>query len=264
MKAGARSAEYILKLLSGEEVKEPETISDGAIYSRFDQSVCIEEGKGKISAVIFDLDDTLYPERAYVRSGYAAVAQYLGHPEYADKLFGYFEEGKNAFDELIAYMSENDPGEKPELSALLEVYREHKPQISLYPEMEKAIDSLKAKGIKIGIITDGRISGQKNKIKALGLDEKVDEIIITDELGGIQFRKPCDIAFRIMQTRWRLPFEEILYVGDNPAKDFVAPMQLGMKSLYFKNPEGLYSRDITSMLFESNDMKSIVEKLGAC
>lgn len=264
MKAGARSAEYILKLLSGEEVKEPETISDGAIYSRFDQSVCIEEGNGKISAVIFDLDDTLYPERDYVRSGYAAVAQYLGHPEYADKLFGYFEEGKNAFDELIAYMSENDPGEKPELSALLEVYREHEPQISLYPEMEKAIDSLKAKGIKIGIITDGRISGQKNKIKALGLDEKVDEIIITDELGGIQFRKPCDIAFRIMQTRWRLPFEEILYVGDNPAKDFVAPMQLGMKSLYFKNPEGLYSRDITSMLFESNDMKSIVEKLGAC
>ena len=34
-----------------------------------------------------------------------------------------------------------------------------------------------------------------------------------------------------------------------------------MKSLYFKNEEGLYSRDVTSMLFEANDMKSVVEKL---
>ena len=96
------------------------------------------------------------------------------------------------------------------------------------------------------------------------IESGVDEIIITDELGGIQFRKPCDIAFRILQTRWRLPFEEIMYVGDNPAKDFVAPMQLGMKSLYFKNEEGLYSKDVSSMLFEPNDMKSIVEKLSEC
>ena len=259
MKAGARSAEYILKLLSGDEVKEPEKISNGAIYSRFDQSVCIEEGNGKVSAVIFDLDDTLYPEKAYVKSGYKAVADYLGHPEYADKLYGYFEEGKNAFDELLSEIGKED-----ELAKVIEIYREHKPEISLYPEMEKLIDALKAKGIKVGIITDGRPNGQRNKIAALGLDKKADEIIITDELGGIQFRKPCDIAFRILQTRFRLPFEEIVYVGDNPTKDFVAPMQLGMKSVYFKNEEGLYSKDVTSVLFEANDMKNVVDKLSAC
>jgi FMN phosphatase YigB (HAD superfamily) len=58
------------------------------------------------------------------------------------------------------------------------------------------IEELKRKGIKVGIITDGRPEGQRNKLEALGLD--VDDVIITDELGGIQFRKPCDIAFRIM------------------------------------------------------------------
>ncbi len=258
MKAGARSAEYILRLLSGEEVKEPEHISDGAIYSRFDQSVCIEEGDGRVSAVIFDLDDTLYPERAYVKSGYKAVAEYLGNPGYADKLYGYFEEGKNAFDELLSEIGKED-----ELAKVLEIYREHKPEISLYPEFEKLIDALKSKGIKIGIVTDGRPDGQRNKIASLGLDRKADEVIITDELGGIQFRKPCDIAFRILQTRFRLPFEEILYVGDNPTKDFVAPMQLGMKSLYFKNDEGLYSKDVTSMLFAPNDMKGIIDKIIA-
>ena len=77
-------------------------------------------------------------------------------------------------------------------------------------------------------------------ILALCLRKYVDDIIITDELGGEQFRKPNDIAFRIMQNRWRLPFEQIVYVGDNVNKDFQAPRQLGMKFIYFKNPDGLY------------------------
>ena len=256
MKAGARSAQYILQLLSKEEVKAPENIEDGAIYSRFDQSVCIEEGNGRIRAVIFDLDDTLYPEKAYVRSGYRAVAEYLGNPSYADKLWQYFEEGKPAFDCLL-----DDIGRKDELQKVIEVYRKNDPDISMYPEMERVIDTLKERNVKIGIITDGRVEGQKNKLKVLGLDKKADEIIITDELGGIQFRKPCDIAFRILQTRFRLPFEEIVYVGDNPTKDFTAPMQLGMKSLFFDNPEGLYSKGVTSVLFKPNTMEGVVEKL---
>lgn len=68
----------------------------------------------------------------------------------------------------------------------------------------------------------------------------IDDIIITDELGGPQFRKPCDIAFRIMQNRWRLPYEQIVYVGDNPNKDFQACRQLGMRWKYLRNEDGLY------------------------
>ena len=97
---------------------------------------------------------------------------------------------------------------------------------------------LKEKGIKVGIITDGRPEGQRKKIKALGL--KVDDVIITDELGGAQFRKPCDISFRILVTRWQLNPADVVYVGDNLAKDFQAPQQLGMRSLWFNNADGLY------------------------
>ena len=93
------------------------------------------------------------------------------------------------------------------------------------------------------ILTDGRPEGQRNKLRALGLESLADDILITDELGGPQFRKPCDIAFRILQTRWRLPAAEIVYVGDNPVKDFQAPRQLGMKCLRVDNPEGLYARE---------------------
>ena len=232
MKAGARSAEAILKLMDGEQ-NEEHRIADGAVYSRFDQSVCITEGKGQIKGVIFDLDDTLYSEKDYVRSGYKAVSDYLGGG-YEEKLWSFFEAGKPAIDELLKEL-----GREEEKETTLCVYRYHKPDIHPYPGVTEMIANLKDKGIKVGIITDGRPDGQRNKLEALGLE--VNDVIITDELGGTQFRKPCDIAFRIMMTRWRLNPADIIYVGDNPAKDFQAPQQLGMRSIFFKNDSGLYS-----------------------
>lgn len=232
MKAGARSAEAILKLMDGEEVSYCTDIADGAIYSRFDQSVCITEGKSNVKGIIFDLDDTLYSEKEYVKSGYKAVSDYLGCG-YEEKLWDYFEAGKPAIDEML-----KEIGREDEKAEVLKVYRSHKPDIHPYSGVAEMIAVLKAKGIKVGIITDGRSEGQHNKLKALGLD--IDDVIITDELGGIQFRKPCDIAFRIMAIRWRLNPADIVYVGDNPAKDFQAPQQLGMRSLYFQNQDGFY------------------------
>ena len=234
MKAGARSAEAILKLMDGEEVEEQE-IADGAIYSRFDQSVCIDEGKGsQIKGVIFDLDDTLYSEKEYVKSGFRAVSDYLGGG-YEAKLWSLFEDKKPAIDDLLKEL-----GRENEKARALEVYRSHKPTISLYPGLAEMIEEQKKKGIKVGIITDGRPEGQRNKINALGLDALVEDIIITDELGGAQFRKPCDIAFRIMQNRWRIPYEQMIYVGDNMSKDFQAPRQLGMQWRFLENKDGLY------------------------
>ena len=126
-----------------------------------------------------------------------------------------------------------------EKNDVLNINRSHKPEIHLNPVVADMIKELDEKGIKVGIITDGRPEGQRNKLEALRL-QNID-FIITDELGGVQFRKPCDIAFRIMATRWKLPYEQIVYVGDNPNKDFQASRQLGMKSICFKNADGIYT-----------------------
>lgn len=237
MKAGASSAEIILKMLSDKEYADESSIADGAIYSRYDQSVCISNEKNRqpILGYIFDLDDTLYSEKQYVKSGYKAVAQFLGNETFAERMWNYFENGKKPIDELLEELGCNE-----KKTACLEIYRSHIPEITLYEGVMETIEQLKKDGNKVGIITDGRSMGQRKKIRALGLENKVDDIIITDELGGEQFRKPCDISFRIMQRRWRIPFENIVYVGDNINKDFMAPKQLGMQSIYMRNKDGLY------------------------
>lgn len=243
MKAGADSPEAVMRLMLGEELAyQDKGIRDGAVYSRFDQSICIAcesrhiEGKSrKISGVILDLDDTLYSEKQYVRSGFRAIAKWLGLDDAEDKLWDYFLSGKPAVDELLREL-----GKQAQKEQCLRVYREQVPEIELYEGAEALIRKLKEAGIFVGIITDGRAEGQRNKLSALGLDRLITDVIITDELGGERFRKPNDIAFRIMQCRWGIPFEEMIYIGDNLNKDFQAPRQLGMRSLYFENEDGLY------------------------
>lgn len=178
-----------------------------------------------IDLVLFDLDDTLYSEKDYVKSGFKAVDSKL-----FDKLWEAFEKGLPVFDSVI-------PERKEEA---LKIYRNHIPDISLYSGVTDMLGRIRKSGKHLGIITDGRPEGQRAKIKALGLEGLVDKIIVTDELGGSEFRKPNKLAFELMQSYFNVPFDKIVYIGDNLKKDFVAPELLGMKAIFFKNPDGLY------------------------
>ena len=192
----------------------------------------------KHAVVLFDLDDTLYSEKDYVRSGYAEIARhYKSISSMEDKLWNAFENNKQA----INYVLEQEGLLSCEAVDLcLGIYRNHQPNISLYPDAEELLVFLKEHGVRLGMITDGRPEGQRAKISALGVEHYFDKIIVTDELGGVPFRKPNPIAFEQMQAFFNVPYESMVYVGDNTQKDFVAPKLLGMSSVYFNNPDGLY------------------------
>ena len=203
--------------------------------------------------MIFYLDDTLYSEKYYVKSGCKAVASYIGKEEVADRFRSNFINGLPMFDEYLEQI-----GSLELKTEFLKIYRSHKPEIHLYEGVLELIKYLKNNGIKVGIITDGRPEGQRNKIAALGLDKLIEDIIITDELGGLQFRKPNDIAFRIMQCRWRIPYEQLIYVGDNPKKDFQAVRQLGMEGIYFENADGIY-KDLVNIYEGMPKVNSVLQ-----
>ena len=192
-----------------------------------------------LKAIIFDLDDTLYSEKEYVKSGFKAVSKVFPE-EFMDvenKLWNAFEKKLSAIDYVLINegIFTNQLKEK-----CLAVYRHHFPNIHLYDTVEDILITLRKKGLKIGIITDGRPEGQRAKIKALNLEKYVDYIIVTDELGGIEYRKPNEISYNIMKNYFSLDYKDICYVGDNINKDFIAPQKLGMKSIWFRNPDGLY------------------------
>lgn len=185
-----------------------------------------------IETVIFDLDDTLYSEKDYVRSGFRRISECLGNVSLENELWAVFERGGKPIDEVL---KARGLLEKKELA--LHAYRFQTPDISLYPGVQDMLARLRVTK-KVGIITDGRPEGQRAKIKALGLS--VDKLIITDEMGGIEYRKPNPAAYEKMQTVFHTEYHEMAYIGDNIAKDFVAPQRLGMRCIHFINPDGLY------------------------
>lgn len=190
-----------------------------------------------IDAVIFDMDDTLYSEKEYVKSGYNAIEkEFIEIANMSQKLWKAFLNNKNTIDYVLEQEGLLTEENK---SKALEIYRNHIPNIHLYDGIEDMLTQLK-KTKKIGLITDGRPIGQRNKIKALNLEKYINEIIVTDELGGVEFRKPNTKAFELMQEKLKIPFEKMVYIGDNINKDFIAPEKLGMQTIHFRNEDGLY------------------------
>ena len=197
-----------------------------------------------LSVFVFDLDDTLYSEKMYVRSGYKAIANLLQNVSNAEeRLWNFFQQKKTAINELLL---EEKIYSKELEKKCVEVYRNNTPTLCLYPHVSETLSVIREKKKLLGLITDGRPAGQRAKIKALGIEDLFDEVIITDELGGINMRKPSPVAFEDMQKRLSqkekrsIPFKEMCYVGDNIHKDFIAPAQLGMKAFFFNNPDSLY------------------------
>lgn len=190
-----------------------------------------------LEVVVFDMDDTLYSEKEYVRSGYAAIAKFFPQIHDAEnKLWSLFEAGVPAIDVFL----KNEGLYSDEMKQqCLYAYRFHQPKIHLYPGVHEMLCSLKER-YRLGLITDGRPEGQRAKIQALQIEKLFDNIIVTDELGGIECRKPNTLAFQKMQEFFGTEYTQMCYVGDNLGKDFLAPQELGMTAIYFKNADGMY------------------------
>ncbi len=198
-----------------------------------------------IKAVVFDLDDTLYPEADYVKSGFHAVGSEIEKRfkiTNADKiLFEYFKkDNSDAYGRLL-----HDYGKEftqADIDKLVDTYRTHTPKITLSKETKNTLLELRQHGFKLGIITDGRPYQQHAKIEALGLKDLVDEIIITDELGGIEYRKPKPAAFFKMCELLNVFPEEMIYVGDNPKKDFAIKKYLPIRTVQLLSC-GIYAEE---------------------
>lgn len=208
------------------KIKEIEKITDVVYYLN------------GLKALIFDLDDTLYSEKEYVRSGFKKVGEFLSDiPDVEKKLWKYFENGKSAIDELLMHEGIYTETLKEEC---LKLYRFQSPSIHLYPGVAQMLLNLNKSGYLLGIITDGRPEGQKAKVDALRIRAYMNKIVITDELGGVKARKPNPAAFYFIQKELGISYQEMCYIGDNIKKDFIAPEQLGMQCIWFRNPDGLY------------------------
>ncbi len=184
--------------------------------------------------IVTDLDDTLYPEIEFVHSGFRAVCKYLNSTFQIDPEEGYeimLRELKTTgrgkvFDAVLVQHGINTISNRKKC---LSVYRSHQPELKLYPEAERFLKRFS--NYRKYVITDGNIRVQRNKLRALKLQEHFVKTIPTYQY-GIQYSKPSVFCFeKILQWEGgKLP-GQLVYIGDNPKKDFVSLNKIGAKTI---------------------------------
>lgn len=187
-----------------------------------------------MNTILFDLDNTLYPERTYVESGFKEVSNYLSKKynlnddeTYNIILDIFNEHGRGKTFNLL--LDELDLNKQEDVLNLVYIYRYHFPNIKPYEDSLHVLSKLKV-NFKLGLITDGRVFVQKRKVDALDIGKYFDTIIFTDLLGE-KFWKPSQVPFQIALNNLDSNASESIYVGDDPYKDFKAPIELGMKTI---------------------------------
>ena len=185
--------------------------------------------------VVFDLDDTLAPEIEYLKSAFREIAQKVDpqNPQLYTLLWNAYQRNDNPF----ARVSELYP--QYTVANLLQLYRNHSPN---YPEnnCKTLLEQLKASGCILGLITDGYSISQRNKLKALGIEDIFDLVVISEEFGST---KPSLANFEVFH---QFTTDQYYYIGDNPSKDFVSANALGWQTIcVIDSGNNIHKQDFT-------------------
>ena len=184
--------------------------------------------------IVFDLDDTLYPYRAFVRSGLRVIGQQIAR-EYAVStsliaralrraaIDGVRGREVQALCASLALPASIVP-------SLVAILRDHSPSLRLPCESRRVLTTLRG-GWKIGILTNGTPEIQRRKLAALGVPPLVDAVVIATEVGDRR-GKPSPTAFRAALDRLGLAPERTVFVGDDEQADIAGAAAAGMQTIH--------------------------------
>lgn len=208
--------------------------------------------------IVFDMDDTLYPEITYVYSGFKAVSDYISSK--SEKT------SEDIFEIMKAELKKNGRGKvfdnalkfagiysKASVKKCLSVYRSHDPVIELSSEAAKCLNRLKQ--FPLYVVTDGNKIVQTKKAEKLGLNNFVKKVFVSHAY-GLDKAKPSSYLFNKIADIENEQPENIVYIGDNPNKDFVGIKPLGFITIRIVN--GMFA-DLR--LDENNEAHVSIESL---
>ncbi|HAS83953.1 MAG TPA: hypothetical protein DCS43_15060 [Verrucomicrobia bacterium] len=183
----------------------------------------------RFNLFLVDMDDTLFEERDFVLSGLAATAAYTvawGLDPSAAGAFlkqHFIHQGRERiFDHLLQRFLGGAQTER--IQKLVEVYRQHRPDITMYDGAAEVLSQLRRLG-RVIIVTDGLAAVQERKATALGLPPLVDQVVYCQGLG---YAKPDPRSLDGIVT---CGMPSALLIGDRPDHDLAMAGALGIASI---------------------------------
>jgi HAD superfamily hydrolase (TIGR01549 family) len=204
-----------------------------------------------IKAIFFDLDDTLhdhlYPFSKAFKDSFPDLYQqmdvellYKKFRDFSDLLWKKYSIQELTLEELriarivmaLEYFQKGITNEQA--SDFQAQYELNLDNLQLFAEVPELINVMKAKGKFVGIITNGPVQHQFNKINSLDLTSYVsrDHIFISDEVG---VAKPNKQIFHHVAQKVNMTPSEIVYIGDSWPNDVVAPIEAGWQAIWYNH-----------------------------
>jgi putative hydrolase of the HAD superfamily len=192
-----------------------------------------------VAAVTFDLDDTLFTQAEWLAGAWDAVAD--AAPGGVDRvalraaLDRVAAEGSDRgaiVDRALAAVGHPDVAVGP----LVDAFHRHRPaRLTVRPGATDALARLRAR-VPVGLVSDGDVGVQLAKLRALGLADAFDVVVLSDRFGRAH-RKPSSLPFRVALGALGAPASRSVHVGDRPAKDVLGAWRTGMAAVRVRTGE---------------------------
>lgn len=191
----------------------------------------------RVNAVFLDLDGTLFDRDAAVRELFAeqhrALSSRLGgvaEPRFVERLLELDDHGhadkRQTYGILVRELGLDAAlGEQ-----LVEHYREHYPRFgATFADALPTLAALRARGLALGLITNGRVDTQSAKVERLGLAPYLDAVLISEREG---VRKPDRRIYARALERLGVAASEAWHVGDHPMADVAGAHAAGLTAVW--------------------------------
>ena len=205
-----------------------------------------------IKALIFDLDDTLYSEWTFIKQGFWAAANLLHKDFKLDNKYSttdiynalvtiFRNIGRvRIFNQLERIIPEIKCSEFYICKTLVPAFRFSKKNLQCYPDVIPALNRLKD-NFTIGMVTNGDVNVQENKIELLSIRKYFDKIEVSGNYSA-QKAKPSTYMLKKLLNSLQLRPAEALYIGDNLATDRSA-ITIGCSFIKIERHDGLYKEE---------------------
>jgi putative hydrolase of the HAD superfamily len=183
--------------------------------------------------LIVDLDDTLYPRRDFLLSGFSAVAAHAATVHHVDvvPLFATLERalGEGESSKALQRLCAEHALPNVDVQSLLQIFRDHTPTLTFDDDVAPALRRMRAAGWRIVILTNGLPSVQERKLAALGATALVDHVVYAEQFAPKG--KPAPDTFRQALSRLALPAARCVCVGDDPINDIAGARAVGLRTI---------------------------------